>query len=132
METSHNGNQSKTPRKHFTTDLRALRKEVEIRTYRAAGPGGQRRDKKQTAVRLTHIPSGITVVASERRSQATNLETAFERLRAKLVRLNRPRRRRIETKPSPSALEKRVEQKRQQSEKKKSRQMSDIAGDIEP
>lgn len=69
-------------------------------------------------MRLRHVPSGITVVASERRSQSLNREIAFQRLQAKLERLNRPRKRRIPTRPSTSAVQRQLEQKRQQSRRK--------------
>lgn len=51
---------------------------------RASGPGGQHRNKRQTGVRLTHRPSGLVVVATERRSQAQNHGKALERLQARL------------------------------------------------
>jgi protein subunit release factor B len=66
----------------FETDLRRLRKEVLIETYRSSGPGGQRKNKTETAIRLKHLPSGMTVVATEHRSQAHNKKLAFERLRS--------------------------------------------------
>ena len=131
METSGDANRDDTPRRRFATDLDTLRNEVVIETFRPSGPGGQRRDKKETAVRLRHLPSGVTVVASERRSQATNLEIAFNRLRAKLARLNRPVKRRVRTKPPVSALQQRLERKRRQSEKKRLRQMLDISSEVD-
>ena len=131
METSGDANRDDTPRRRFATDLETLRNEVVIETFRPSGPGGQRRDKKETAVRLRHLPSGVTVVASERRSQATNLEIAFNRLRAKLARLNRPVKRRVRTKPPVSALQQRLERKRRQSEKKRLRQTLDISSEVD-
>ena len=122
---------SPSPRKRSAISLRTLRKDVSISTSRSRGPGGQRRDKKETAVRLTHLPTGITTVASERRSQATNLEIAFQRLRAKLAKLNKPTKRRIRTKPTASAIEKRVEQKNRLSQKKTSRRALDISSDVD-
>ncbi len=63
-------------------------KEVLIQPYKASGPGGQHRNKVETAIRLTHIPSGITVESAEFRSQLQNkkrawkkLETAFKNLK---------------------------------------------------
>lgn len=106
----------------FETDLRRLRKEVLIETYRSSGPGGQRKNKTETAIRLKHLPSGMTVVATEHRSQAQNKKLAFERLRERLLRLNRPRRRRIPTPVPLRAVEKTKEEKRIRSAKKRLRQ----------
>jgi len=104
------------------TDLRRLRKEALIETYRSSGPGGQRKNKTETAIRLKHLPSGMTVVATEHRSQAQNKKLAFERLRERLLRLNRPRRRRIPTPVPLRAVEKTKEEKRIRSAKKRLRQ----------
>jgi len=131
MEASEGTSPSPNPRKRSATSLRTLRKDVSISTSRSHGPGGQRRDKKETAVRLTHLPTGITVVASERRSQATNLEIAFQRLRAKLAKLNKPTKRRGRTKPTASAIEKRIEQKKRLSQKKTARRELDISSDVD-
>jgi protein subunit release factor B len=106
----------------FETDLRRLRKEVLIETYRSRGPGGQRKNKTETAVRLKHLPSGITVIATEHRSQAQNRQLAFERLQQRLLRLNRPKRRRIPTSVPLGAIEKTKEEKRIRSAKKRLRQ----------
>src|SRR5690606_11448781 len=59
--------------------------------YRASGPGGQKRNKTESAVRLVHTPSGISVVATESRSQHENRARALKRLRKALaLRLRRP------------------------------------------
>jgi protein subunit release factor B len=108
----------------FETDLRRLRKEVLIETYRSSGPGGQRKNKTETAVRLTHLPSGITVIATEYRSQAQNRKLAFERLRERLLKLNRPRRRRIPTRIPLGAMERKKEEKRVHSVRKQLRRKS--------
>lgn len=62
-----------------------LLKECDIRFLRRSGPGGQHRNKVETAVRLTHTPTGIVAEANERRSQAANRTVALKRLRLKLA-----------------------------------------------
>src|SRR5260370_6042877 len=52
-----------------------------VDTYRASGPGGQKRNKTSSAVRLRHLPSGLIVIAEESRSQHENRARAFRRLR---------------------------------------------------
>ncbi len=106
------------------TDFKRLKQEVVVETYKSSGPGGQRKNKTETAVRLTHLPTGITVVATEHRSQVQNRRLAFERLRERLLKLNRPRRRRITTSVPWSAIEKRKEEKKIRSKKKLLRQVS--------
>jgi len=108
-------------RMKFDTDPEILKKQVIIETYRSSGPGGQRKNKVETAVRLKHFPSGVTVVATEHRSQADNRKLAFERLRDRLIKLNRPRKRRIPTSVSLKTIEKRIEEKRSLSKKKRLR-----------
>ena len=108
----------------FDTDPETVKKQVLIETYRSSGPGGQRKNKVETAVRLTHLPSGITVVATEHRSQAENRKLALERLRERLIKLNRPKKRRIPTSISLKAIEKRIEEKKIRSKKKRLRQKS--------
>lgn len=52
---------------------------------RRGGPGGQHRNKTESAMQLCHLPTGVTAQASERRSQADNLRVALERLRRALA-----------------------------------------------
>ncbi len=58
-----------------------LMRQCEVDTYRASGPGGQKRNKTSSAVRLRHTPSGLLVIAEESRSQHENREKAVRRLR---------------------------------------------------
>ena len=106
----------------YVTNPEILKKEVIVETYRSSGPGGQRKNKTETAVRLRHPLSGITVTATEYRSQAQNRKLAFERLRDRLIRLNRPRRPRIPTSTPLKAIERKKEEKRVRSQKKQMRQ----------
>jgi protein subunit release factor B len=102
----------------YDTDPDILKHQVAVETYRSRGPGGQRKNKTETAVRLKHLPSGITVTATEQRSQAQNFRLAFERLRDRLIRLNRPRKRRLPTRVPRAVTERRIEAKRSRSVKK--------------
>ena len=56
------------------------RREVRVDCYRASGKGGQNRNKVETAIRLTHVPSGIVVTATEQRTKGQNLAVAWRRL----------------------------------------------------
>jgi protein subunit release factor A len=71
--------------------------EIRVETYKASGPGGQHRNKTETAVRVRHLPSGVTAIAAEHRSQARNKELALRRLALKLQVLRKKRRPRIPT-----------------------------------
>jgi protein subunit release factor B len=106
----------------YQNDPEILKKQVMIETYRSSGPGGQRKNKTETAVRIKHLPSGITVIATEYRSQSQNRELAFERLRERLKKLNRPRKRRVPTKVPYRVTERIKEEKRKLSAKKRLRQ----------
>src|SRR5215469_14419278 len=55
--------------------------QCDVDTYRASGPGGQKRNKTSSAVRLRHAPSGLIVIAEESRSQHENRARALRRLR---------------------------------------------------
>jgi protein subunit release factor B len=96
-------------------------KEIRIDYFRASGPGGQHRNKTETGVRLTHLPTGIVVTATEARSRQINLRHAFMRLEAKLAARNRVITPRVPTRPGKGAIERRLEQKRLLSERKQSR-----------
>lgn len=64
---------------------RDLLVQCEVTTYRASGPGGQKRNKTESAVRLKHRPSDVMVHADESRSQAENKIKALARLRQRIA-----------------------------------------------
>jgi hypothetical protein len=59
--------------------------QCEVDTYRASGPGGQKRNKTSSAVRLRHTPSGLIVIAEESRSQHENKAKALKRLKRAFI-----------------------------------------------
>ena len=74
-----------TPVHPTTLDPDMLLRQCTLERTRGTGPGGQHRNKTETAVRLMHNPTGVTAQASERRSQAENRRVALRRLRLNLA-----------------------------------------------
>jgi len=109
--------------------LERLLRECDVETYRGSGPGGQHRNRRDSAVRLTHRATGIVVTATERRSQHQNKEVALERLAAKLAARARKRKPRVATKPSKSARDKRITAKKVRSTIKSARRAPRVGGD---
>jgi peptide chain release factor len=98
------------------------REDVEVSHFKGSGPGGQNRNKRMTGIRMVHIPTGIVVVATERRSQEQNLSNAFERLHEKLEQhFYRPPKRHA-TKKTKASVRRRVDEKRKRSATKQLRQ----------
>ncbi|MGE0102944.1 MAG: peptide chain release factor-like protein [Blastocatellales bacterium] len=107
--------------KKYPTDRESLERDCDLEFFVAGGPGGQHRNKVETGVRLTHLPTGIVVTATERRSQSANRDAAYERMAEKLEALQVVRKRRRPTRPSAASKTRRLEKKRIAGERKQSR-----------
>jgi peptide chain release factor 2 len=70
-------------------DIEINEEEVRVDTYRSSGAGGQHVNKTSSAIRLTHLPSGIVVTCQSERSQYKNKDAAFTVLKARLYQLHR-------------------------------------------
>jgi len=105
----------------YSTDRDTLEREVEVDVFRASGPGGQHVNRTESALRLTHPPSGVVVIAQDSPSQHRNREIAFERLVERLVRLNYVPKKRVPTKPSKAARKRRIEGKNRRGAIKRTR-----------
>ena len=103
----------------------ALLAQCRVETYRAGGPGGQHQNKTETAVRIVHLPTGISSVARDERSQLRNRHLAITRLREKLEAHNKTPETRRRTMIPKREKKRRLERKRQRSQTKKLRKKPD-------
>ena len=99
----------------------ALLAECVVDTFCASGPGGQHVNRRQTAVRLRHGPTGLVVVCQQERSQVRNKQIALAQLRRKLISRFRRRRPRIPTVVPRSVRNRILANKRRHALKKRLR-----------
>lgn len=104
-------------------DDKSLLEECRVSTYRASGSGGQHVNVTDSAVRLTHIPTGIAVTSQKERSQYLNKKECLLKLRAAVKKLNYRKPKRIPTRVSRSTKLKNKASKIKESKKRVLRQL---------
>lgn len=97
----------------------------EVQVFRATGPGGQGVNTTDSAVRMRHVPTGITVVSRESRSQLRNRERCVEKILEICRRRARPPRPRKKTRVPASQKRKRLDSKRARGQVKQLRRRVD-------
>jgi protein subunit release factor A len=98
-----------------------LLRQCEVDTFRASGPGGQHVNKTESAVRITHLPSGVVVTSQQERSQHRNKALCLQKLRARIAQLNYRPAKRVPTRVPRSVKNRTLEQKARRSQIKRLR-----------
>ena len=101
--------------------LERLARECIVTPYKSSGPGGQKKNKTESSVRVRHVPTGVTRIATESRSQTRNRALALERVFGELARRARKPKPRTASRPTRAAREKRLTEKKRAGEKKRLR-----------
>ena len=111
---------------HIPDSDDTLLSECKVETFRSSGKGGQHANKTESAVRLTHIKSGIQVMCQDERSQHLNKIKCIKELRLRIEKNNYIPPKRIRTKPTRGSIERRLLTKKHKSEKKKNRKKPNL------
>src|SRR5438270_3327586 len=96
----------------YSLERDVLEREVLVDVFRASGPGGQHVNRTESALRLTHPPSGVVVTAQDSPSEHRNREVAFERLIQRLKRVNHVPKKRVGTGATLASRKRRIEGKK--------------------
>ena len=105
--------------------LDEIARDCDVQAFRASGPGGQCVNTTDSAVRMTHLPSGIAVTSRESRSQFRNRQLCLQKLRRLFEAEARPPKVRRATKPSRRAREARLADKHRRAQVKAQRRPVD-------
>ena len=105
----------------WTRELRQLLLECDVTPYRSSGPGGQKKNKTESSVRVRHRPTGIVRIATESRSQSANKLRALDRIRQALAARRRRPKKRVPTRPTEAARERRLAEKKLRARTKERR-----------
>ena len=105
--------------------LEDVARDCDVQVFRASGPGGQCVNTTDSAVRMTHVPSGMTATSRESRSQFRNRQLCLQKLRRLFEAKARPPKVRRATKPSRRAKEARLADKRRRAQVKAQRRPVD-------
>ncbi|MDM7916898.1 MAG: peptide chain release factor-like protein [Candidatus Eisenbacteria bacterium] len=105
----------------WTRELLRLLEECEVTPYKSSGPGGQKKNKTESSVRVRHRPTGIVRIATESRSQSANKLRAVARIAEALEARSRKRAPRIPTKPTAASEQRRLSEKRRRAASKAGR-----------
>ena len=106
---------------HLPDSDEQLLRECEVQTFRSSGPGGQHVNKTESGVRLKHLPTGVVVSSQQERSQHRNKAICVAKLRKKIDQLNYRAPKRVPTKVSRAAKERKLQEKLRRAQIKKLR-----------
>lgn len=111
------------PKIHLPDSDEELQAQCKFTAFRATGSGGQHVNVTDSAVRLTHLPTGLVVTSQKERSQSLNKRECLKKLRALVARLNYRAPKRVPTKMPRSVKEENLAKKAKRSQKKRLRRI---------